>query len=107
MENINQENTTKQKDTDELLERLALAVHKGFEAIDEKFEKIEKKINQGFKEVDQRFDKVDERLDLIKNDVLDIKLRLDNCAYTFEVRENTKRIENLEVKVNGLVIKGA
>ena len=63
------------------------------------FENLAGMIKRGFDGNDKRFDKVDSRLDTLDNGVEEIKLKLDNVAYRFEVEELTRRIKRLELKL--------
>lgn len=67
------------------LDDLALMVQKGFDHVDKRLE-----------QVDKRFDKMEKKLNLLENGQEDIKLRLDNCAYRFELRELDQRVSILE-----------
>ncbi len=49
-----------------------------------------------FGKVDNRFDKVENRLTALEKGQEDIKLRLDNVAYRFELIEVLKRLKTLE-----------
>lgn len=62
-------------------------------------------VKSGFDSVDKRFDGVDgkfigieKRLDNLERGQEDIKLRLDNVAYRFELLELQRRVELLEKK---------
>jgi len=60
-------------------------------------------IKNGFDETGEQmnagFGKVDERLNTLEQGHEDIKLRLDNVAYRFELVELQKRVDALEKKV--------
>lgn len=76
------------KKIDEKIDGLALAVAKGFEGIDKRFDENAKQ--------HQRF------LDKFENlgqGQEDIKLKLDNVAYRFEIVDLDKRLKKLEVKL--------
>jgi len=49
-----------------------------------------------FEKVDKRFEQVDNRLTALEKGQEDIKLRLDNVAYRFELVEVLKRLKTLE-----------
>jgi len=53
-------------------------------------------IKRGFDGVDKRFDGVDKRLANLERGQEDIKLRLDNVAYRFELVELQNRVNRLE-----------
>jgi len=65
---------------------LAIMVAKGFEETAKKAD------------MDRRFDGVNARLDKLEQGHEEIKLRLDNVAYRFELVELQKRVELLEKK---------
>lgn len=64
-------------------------------------------VQKGFVEITEKMDKGFERLDkdnkLIRQDIEDVKLRLDNVAYRFEMKEMEERFEKrfkmLELKI--------
>lgn len=49
--------------------------------------------------VESRLDGVESRLGSLEAGQEEIKLRLDSLAYKFEVKELTRRVENIEKKV--------
>ena len=55
-------------------------------------------VGEGFSNVTERLDKVDSRLHNLEQGQEAIKLRLDNVAYRFEVKDFEKRIVRLEHK---------
>ena len=94
-------------------------MEKGFKLADEKMEKgfklADEKMEKGFKRSDERleaaidnlalitgkgFEHVDERMDFLEQGQEDIKMRLDNVAYRFELVELQRRVEVLEKRVN-------
>lgn len=62
-------------------------------------------INKGFDTVDKRFDTVEKRLSLVETTVEDIKLRMSEVAYRFELKQLERRMEVVESKV-GLSMAG-
>ena len=56
-------------------------------------------VKGGFDAMDGRFDKMENRLDGLEQGQEDIKLRLDNVAYRFELVELQRRVELVEKKV--------
>lgn len=68
-------------------ENLARMVQNGFTEMNKKFEKI-----------DEKLERLDEKSISLEQGQLDIKLRLDNVAYRFELQELDKRITKLEQK---------
>ena len=73
-------------------EDLARMIKKGFDHNDKRFEKMDEKM-------DKRFDKVESRLDNLEQGQEEIKLRLDNVAYRFEVEDLKKRVKKIEFKL--------
>ena len=53
-------------------------------------------VKTGFDEMGKQFEKVDKRLNALETGQEDIKLRLDNVAYRFEIVEVQKRLKALE-----------
>jgi BMFP domain-containing protein YqiC len=68
------------------IDDLAVMVQKGFD-----------EVNKG---VQKGFDAVNDRLDQVERGQEDIKLKLDNVAYRFELKELQQRVELLEKKAN-------
>lgn len=56
-------------------------------------------VQKGFAGVDQRLGSMDRKLDNLEDGQEQIKLKLDNVAYRFELVELQKRVEVLEKKV--------
>jgi hypothetical protein len=56
-------------------------------------------VKQGFDAVDKQFADMGVQLKVIKQDVEDVKLRQDNVAYRFELRELQGRVMKLEDKI--------
>ncbi|MCL5436122.1 MAG: hypothetical protein M1275_03515 [Patescibacteria group bacterium] len=52
----------------------------------------------GFSDMDRRFVKIEERLLSVEQGQEEIKLKLDNVAYRFEVQELQRRVALLERK---------
>jgi len=71
------------------VDNLAVAVKKGFDYVDKRFDGV-----------DKRFDGVDKRLDSLERGHEEIKLKLDNVAYRFELVELQRRVEILEKKLS-------
>jgi archaellum component FlaC len=67
------------------VEDLAGMVKTGFDEMGKQFEKV-----------DKRFEQMDNRLTALEKGQEDIKLRLDNVAYRFELVEVLKRLKTLE-----------
>jgi hypothetical protein len=75
------------------IDQLAQMVQRGFDETAKKDE-----MDRRFEHVDKRFDAVDKRLDKLEQGHEEIKLRLDNVAYRFELVELQRRVELLEKK---------
>lgn len=67
-----------------------------------KIDQLATAVKEGFDDVDKRFDGVDNRLDVLEKGQEEIKLKLDNVAYRFELVDLQRRIEVLEKKVLGV-----
>lgn len=78
--------------TDKKIDELAMMTKRGFDEMGER-------MNKGFSEVNKR-------LGLLEEGQEEIKLRLDNVAYRFELVELQRRVEVLEKKM-GLKVKAA
>ena len=76
-------------------DNLAVMIKQGFDQTDKRFDQIDKR----FDRVDKRFDRVEGRLDCLEKGQEEIKLKLDNVAYPFELVELQKRVEILEKKL--------
>ena len=57
-------------------------------------------IKKGFDHMDESFKQVEGRLDCLEKGQEEIKLKLDNVAYRFELVELQKRVEILEKKLH-------
>lgn len=55
-------------------------------------------VSEGFSGVEERFNSVEDQLKDLDEGHSQIKLRLDNVAYRFELVELQKRVEHLEHK---------
>jgi len=67
------------------IDNLALMVKKGFDHTD-----------KGFKQVNKRLDNLQKENQLAHEE---IKLKLDNVAYRFELEDLEKRVKRLEMKL--------
>ena len=76
------------KDIKKEFQNLARMVKKGFDHVDSRFNKVDKKFNT-----------INNRLDILEQGQEDIKLRLDNVAYRFELKDLEKRLEKIELKL--------
>ena len=70
------------------LENLAGMIKKGFDGVDRKFDENTKQHQQIF-----------DRLDNLEQGQEEIKLKLDEVAYRFEVRELDRRLKKVEIKL--------
>ena len=71
------------------LDDLAVMVKDGFDQVDKRFD-----------QVDKRFNHLEKVVDTLEKGQEEIKLRLDNVAYCFELVELQKRVEILEKKIS-------
>ena len=67
------------------LDNLAGMIKRGFDGVDKRFESV-----------DKRFDGIEKRLANLEEGQEEIKLKLDNVAYRFELVELQKRVDRLE-----------
>jgi len=85
-----------------LIDDLAMMIQRGFIDLEER---LTKRMDNRFDKVESRLDKVEDRLDKVEQTLIivvreqeDLKLRQDNAAYRFELRDLTERVEVLERK---------
>jgi len=76
-------------------EDLARMIKKGFDDHDKRLNSVDKR----FDKVDSRLGKIDLRLGNLERGQDEIKVRLDNVAYRFEVEDLQRRVKKLELKV--------
>lgn len=81
------------------IEDLAGMVKRGFDGVDKRLDGVDKRFNG----VDKRFDKIENSLKNFreKNSLEheEIKLRLSQVAYRFELEEIDKRLKRVETKL--------
>ena len=77
------------------LDDLAGMVKRGFDGVDKRFDRVDKRFDENTKEHRQIF----QRLDNLDNGMEEIKLKLDQVAYRFEVQELDKRLKRVEIKL--------
>ncbi len=78
------------------IEKLAGMIKTGFDAVDQRFDAVDKR----FDEVGKRFDIVEKAIVTLAQGQEDIKLRLSNVAYRFELQELEQRVKKLETKLS-------
>jgi len=78
-----------ERETKKEFQNLGRMVKKGFDHVDKRFNDVDKRFNK----VDKRFDKVESRLDILEQGQEEIKLKLDNVVYRFELKELEERFE--------------
>lgn len=92
------------------IDNLAAMTKREFDKVDQRFKGVDQKfkgIDQRFDEMDQRFDEMDQKFDEMDQKINnlsednarehgEIKIRLDNVAYRFELVALQKRVEVLE-----------
>lgn len=77
-------------------------LQQGFEhSVGRAIEEVGRMIKGGFDQMTDEFGRVYQRFDTVDRDVSDIKLRLDQAAYRFELVDLERRVEVLE-KRSGL-----
>ncbi len=76
------------KQTKKEFDILARMINKRFDGVTSQMAKKE--------DVDARFDHIEKRMDTLEQGHEEIKLRLDNVAYHFELVELQRRVEILE-----------
>ena len=74
-------------DKDTTINDLAGMVQKGFEGVDKRFDAV-----------DKRFERMERQMVILEDGQEQIKLRLDNVAYRFELNDLEKRVQLLEKK---------
>ena len=86
------------------IEGLAVIVKNGFSEVSKNNEDLAAMVQNGFyeseKKTGERFDRVEKRLDDLEHGQEEIKLKLDNVAYRFELVELQRRVEILEKKLS-------
>lgn len=82
----------KKKDEKITAEQLAITINKLAATVDN----LTIAVKNGFDDVDKRFNTVEKRLDTLDRGQEDIKLRLDNGVFRFELIELQKRVEILK-----------
>ncbi|MFH1612088.1 MAG: hypothetical protein ABH887_02370 [bacterium] len=67
------------------------------------FELLGRMIKEGFdsadKKNDKRFNRVETRLDNLEKGQEEMRLKLDNAAYRFELEDLEKRVRKIELKI--------
>jgi len=76
-------------------EDLARMIKKGFDDNDKRCKGIDKRFDVVYK----RFDRVESRLENIENGQEEIKLKLNQVAYRFEVEDLDRRLRKVEIKL--------
>jgi len=71
-----------ERETKKEFQNLGRMIKKGFDHVDKRFDNV-----------DKRFNKVNGRLDILEQGQEEIKLKLDNVAYRFELKELEERFE--------------
>ena len=84
------------------IDDLAMMTKRGFDEIGESIKRGFEGVGKRFEEVDKRFEGVNNNIRILSDNNAreheDLKLRLDNVAYRFELVELQKRVEVLEKK---------
>ena len=88
-------NKVTKKKKEVTIDDLAIMIGKGFKGVDHRFDKVENRLDK----VENRMEKMEGRMFSLENGQEEIKLRLDNVAYRFELIELQHRVEILEQKI--------
>lgn len=81
------------------IDDLAVMIKKSFDHVEERFSQVDKRFSQvdkRFDHIDKHFEQFDKRLNALEIGQEDIKLRLNNVAHRFELKELEHRVEILE-----------
>ena len=62
------------------------------------FQNLAQIVKKGFDHVDEQFSQACKEREELKQGQEDIRLRLDNVAYRFELQDLERRVEKLELK---------
>ena len=65
-------------------------------------EELAKMVKLGFDGQDRRFDRIKKQKNILEQGQEEIKLRLDNVAYRFELRDLEKTVKSLALKIKKL-----
>lgn len=90
------------KQTKKEFQNLGRMIKKGFDGVDKRFETVDKgfeAVDKRFETVDKRFNRIEGKLDTLEKGHEDIVLRLDQVAYTFELRDLEKRFDKRLKKI--------
>lgn len=93
--NVNKYNISAMPRKNITINDLAGMVKKGFDGVDKRFDGVDKR----FDGVDKRFNNVEARLRNLEDGQEEIKLKLDQVAYRFEVVELQKRLKRVEARL--------
>ncbi len=77
------------------MEDLARMMQKEFLSIKGEFGKVHKR----FDKMDSRFDNFEKEIKRLRQDFEDLKLRQDQAAYGFEIKDIEKRLQKIELKI--------
>ncbi len=80
-------------------EELAKMVKLGFDGQDKHFNK---RFDDQDKKFNKRFDRIEKQINILGQGQEEIKLRLDNVAYRFELRDLEKTVKSLALKIKKL-----
>jgi len=65
-------------------------------------EELAKMVKLGFDGQNRRFDRIEKQINILEQGQEEIKLRLDNVAYRFELRDLEKTVKSLALKIKKL-----
>lgn len=65
----------------------------------QEFLAIHSKMDKGFSGINKRFDRIEDDIKAVKRDMEDLKLRMTEVAFKFEMRDLEKRVKKLELRL--------
>jgi predicted nucleic acid-binding Zn-ribbon protein len=97
-----QQKITTIEDLATLMQNEFLVIHEKFREVHEKmdagFRDVYKKMDTGFRSVNERLDSVEHEVKGLRMEFEDLKLRVDQTAYHFEIQGIEKRLRKLELR---------
>lgn len=76
------------------LDKLALMVGNGFNAVDKRFEQVDKR----FEDMDGRFDVLENKIDRVESELCEVVNKVENLDVSLnrEIKQVKKRVDKLE-----------
>lgn len=85
------------------IQQLSKKIDGGFRAVDRRFDHFAGMVQKEFlasrQEMNDRFDQLEVEVKAIRRDFEDLKLRSQQYAYHFEIRDLEKRLQKVETKL--------